>query len=221
MSAFTVAQCIAQAQYHLSDFPPSSDPQSLEIINDVQSDIVRVCVLYPDVPWVISLVSGQQEYALDPSIIHVLSAIWQWSANLGSQWPLQPTSVDQQDYQFQNWRAQNPQTPYRYYERGGNIGFVSAPNVTTVNGYPNVTIYTQVEQPFASTSSTLPAQTPTKDAWVWGMCARWATMQRRDDASGFADLATSARNDLIKYVNGRILRQKATIRQSYSTPRNL
>lgn len=219
--AYTVAQCIQQCLLHMSDFPPLTDSNALLLANLTQADIVRSVALYPETTFNISLVSGQQEYTLDPSIIHVTSAIWRWNNQVTAQIALIPTSIDQLDYEYPNWRAMSPATTYKYYERGGMLGLVPPPSQTTAAGYPIVILYTQTEQPFASTSSTLPAQVPTTDPWVWGMCARWAAMQRRDDAAGFADLALSARNDLIKFVNGRLLRQKSQMRQSYSRVRNL
>jgi hypothetical protein len=219
--AYTVDQCISQCKLHMSDFPLDTDPNALLLANLAQSDIVRAVALYPNTTWNITLVAGQQEYALDPSIIHITSAIWQWNNGVTSQVTLIPTSIDQLDYEYPNWRAMSPATTYKYYEYGGMLGLVPPPSQSTSGGYPTVILNTQVEQPFASTASTLPSQVPTTDPWVWGMCARWAAMQRRDDAAGFADLALSARNDLIKFVNGRLLRQKSQLRQSYSRVRNV
>jgi hypothetical protein len=131
------------------------------------------------------------------------------------------TSLDELDYQAPNWRSQTPANIYRYFELGGQLGFVPPPSIPTTAGYPNVTIFTTCSHPFSATSDTLPAQVPNKDAWVWGACARWANMQRRDDVAGFADLAQGALNDLIKFVNGRLPRQKPRVQQSFPRVRNL
>jgi hypothetical protein len=219
--AFTVAQCISQAQYHMSDFPPASDAQALSIMNDVQSDILRAVRLYPLTAFNITLIANQQLYTLDPSVYRIWSCIWQNNASISSQIKVLETSIDELDYQAPNWRSQSASNVYRYFELGGQIGFVPAPAFATSAGYPIIILNTSTAQPFATTSSTLPAQVPTKDAWVWRACARWATMQRRDDAAGFADLGESALNDLIDFVNGLLPRQKPRVQQSYPRVRNI
>jgi hypothetical protein len=218
--AFTVAQVMDQVRYHLADFPPNTDPQPLEIINDVQSDILRACRLYPLTVFNLTLVANQQFYTLDPSVYRIWSCLWQNNSNITSQIKVIETSVDELDYQAPNWRSQAPANIYRYFELGGQIGFVPAPSIPTTSGYPIVILNTTCSHPFTLTTDTLPAQVPTKDAWVWGACARWATMQRRDDAAGFADLAQASLNDLINFVNGRLPRQKPRVMQSYPRVRN-
>jgi len=194
---------------------------ALQIINDVQADILRAVRLYPVTTRTVTLISGQQFYALDPDIYRIWSCVWQNNANITSQIKIFETSRDELDYQAPNWQAQSPTITYKYFEDGGNIGFVPPPLIPTTSGYPIVKIYCTTASPLLSNEDTLPPQVPTPDAWVWGCCARWATMQRRDDAAGFADLATGAKDDLIRFVNGRLARQKSRVMQSYPRVRNI
>jgi len=291
MALFSVLDVVEQCQYHLSDFPPMDDPnnQALNIVNYVQSDIVRSVRLYPLVQFSITLVAGQQYYTLDPSIYHIWSCIWQNNSNITSQIKVFETSLDELDYQAPNWQSQTPANIYKYFEVGGQIGFVPPPSVPTSSGYPIVLLNTTVAHSLGGGSFTaslvstttitvtavgngsialgqavsgsgiptgtiiqsfgtgtgglgtyvisnaatltgsseiftgdfLAPQIPTMDAWVWASCARWATMQRRDDAAGFGDLAQGSKDDLINFVNARLARQKPRVMQSYPRVRNI
>lgn len=217
--AVLVSDVTAQVRMHESDFPLDSDSKALLLVNLAHADIVRAVRLYPITTFNINVVNGTQEYTLDSSIYRIWSALWVQDAN--TKLRIYETSIDWLDYNQPNWRMQSPSNqPYQYYEQGGMIGFVSTPNVTT-STYPYVLLECMTAQPFASISSALPPQVPTVDAWVWGVCARWSAMQRRDDAAYFSQLATSARNELISFVNGRLPRQKPMMIASYPRVRNL
>jgi hypothetical protein len=219
--AYLVSDVTAQVRDHMSDFPPDSDALALTLVNLVQTDIVRRVRIYPLQTFTINLVANQQEYDLDPTVWRIWSCLFNQDPNTNPR--IWETSIDELDAEMPNWRMATPSfTPYKYYEQGRKIGFWPTPNTSgsSPSTYPFITMYCLTTEPLASTASSFPSFLPTVDPWVWGVCARWAAMQRRDDVTYFTTLAEGSLNDLISFVNGVLVRQKPSVRANYRRPRN-
>jgi len=217
---FLVSDVTALVRDHMSDFPPDSSALALQLVNFAQSDIVRACRVYPTVEFKINLVNGQQTYPLDDTVVRIWRAYWWIAPQNGIR--IYETSIDELDDINPAWLNLSPANQaYRYYEDGRNLGLVPPPNIDSpVSGYPYVKIYCATQHQFATVSDPLPTFLTQMDAWVWGSCARWAAIQRRSDADYFADLAAGARTDLVRLVNGTLVRQKPQVRAAYSNIRN-
>lgn len=216
--AFLVSDVTARVRLHMSSFPQDVDANALIIMKDVHSSIVEQIDLYPVQTVDISLTSGTREYSLDPDIFQIKSGVYLTSAS--SYVPLWETSIDWLDYNAKSWRMQGTGQPTKYYELGGNIGFYPTPNTTTSGGYPIARLTVKKRNAITSISDSLPSQIPNLDAYVYGACLRYAQMNQADSIQKFQQLYALALEDLRRFIDGKLLRQKPSVRANTRRVRN-
>lgn len=204
---------------------------AVELFNEAHHYICGQVKLYPTQTAPVSLVAGQEEYPLTSIVPNTpaggILKIWQawYYTGPGSWAPVYPKNVDSlYEDAGPGFNLVTTGQAYGYYERGGNLGFYPTPNMTTVNGYPNVTIqYDTI--PVLGTSDFLPP-VDTIYPWVYYMC--W--MQVRADADKSADDLDKQKEAYWKWfldsmkklrdsVNGRIARDKARVATNVRRPR--
>jgi len=205
--AVTVTNLYTAAQTHFPDIPQAV---FLSLLNDVHQEIIENVRLTPDVAVTVNLTAGQQEYALPDTVLRIWEAAYMSEA--GDYQKLEQTNVDWLDYNAPTWRNYPPSTPYRVYDRGGNIGFVPAPDTSTSGGYPIVTLYCyQTSDTPLGIEDSLPAMARTGNAWLYRVLERWCDMYHQEQSQFFAGLSAREYERLISYSYGRMSRDKAAV----------
>ena len=189
--------------------------RALQLFNEAHLYILTQVRLVADLTTTISLTAGTQEYQLADGIAKVWDASYFTSS---SQWnPIRPTNVDSLFEDIgPNWQLQSAGQPWGFYERGGMIGFVPAPAVSTVGGYPSVTLY-YTPATNLGLDDTLPTNISSVYPWVYRMSELMALggngpfeekQARRDK---YAALFENAMHFLREYMYGRVARDRARV----------
>jgi hypothetical protein len=215
----TVAQVIDLVQGHL----PADSGRALQVFNEAHLYILTQVRLVPDVSSTIALISGQQEYSLPDGVAKIWDASYYSSAS--SYTPLQPTNVDSLFEDLgANWQLSSAGQPWGFYERGGMLGLVPAPNAATAAGFPNVTLfYTPATN--LGLQDTLPTNVSSVYPWVYRMCEKLALSFSKEVS--FADRVTmqvkfhqlfeQEMHYLREYMYGRVARDR--VRAAARIPR--
>lgn len=221
--AFVAADVIAKVREEIPSFyptgtdvdaTPETEGQAVSILNDVHAEIVTQCGLYMHTTLDVPFVAGVREYAFDGDVYGVVAG--SYVQGPGSSLPMRQTSVDRLDYEVPGWRDFGTRgSPFQYYLQGAAIGFWTTPNVTTVGGYPFARLTVLERSALTSLASPLPAQVPTLDAWVFGVCLRWCVRNDRAALELYAPLASRALGKLRDHVQARLLRDKPSVQPRY------
>jgi hypothetical protein len=176
--------------------------RGLQLLNEAHIEIIRNCHLIPDTTMTINLTAGTQEYALPDSCVRVWDAAY--FSNASSHTPLKPTNVDALYNQYgPNWQLQDAGVPWSFYERGGMVGLVPAPSVTTVTGYPNVTLY-YTAYTALDFYDTLPTTIFSMYPWVYFICAKQAVVTSPDKVAMYEGLYQKEMKQMQEAIFGRI-----------------
>jgi hypothetical protein len=163
----SVASVIDKAR----QYEPIDPGQALDLFNEAHHYICSQNHFYPIQYGTILLTSGTQEYALSgltPGLLKIWDAAYFTAATSWN--PIYPTNVDSAYYDRGPawWATTSKGQTFQYYERGGNIGFIPTPSVTSVAGYPFVMVqYSEI--PIMGSDDTLPP-VDTVFPWVFMMC---------------------------------------------------
>ena len=213
----TVRQVIDVA----TEMLPMDAGRALQVFNEAHLYILTQIRLVADTTTTVSLTAGQQEYSLPDNVCKIWDATYYSSA---SSWtPLKATNVDSLfEDMGANWQLQTSAQPWGFYERGGMLGFAPAPNVTTVGGYPSVTLfYTPATN--LGLDDTMPTNISTIYPWVYRMCelvsmggdAKFAEKAAMRDK--FHSLFEEQMHYLREYMYGRVARDR--VRAAVRIPR--
>jgi len=194
----------------------------LQLFNEAHLYITTQCKLVPDTTYVVPLVAGQQEYTLPDGVAKIWDA--SFFSNANSHVPMKATNVDSLFYDYgPNWQLLTPSSVVAvYYERGGMIGFVPAPAVTTVAGFPNVTLYYSPATNMGL-DDVLPTNIPSIYPWVYRMAELAAPgnggefQERMQKVAFYNGQFEKHMKWLREYVFGRVARDKP--RASSQVPR--
>lgn len=123
-----------------------------------------------------------QEYALQDTEVRIWSVELYTSAT--SHRPLTETSVEYLNIRQRGWRSRpTSNTTSMYYvwsnTTGRVIGLVPAPASAASGGYPLVRLYVS-QADVLTTASNIPAGLLTDDLYTYGMAARYAEDEHRD-----------------------------------------
>jgi hypothetical protein len=209
----TVQKIISIARRHFDGF---DDQEALTYLQAVHNKILRLVRVKPDEVYDQLLTAGVGSYALDP----LISRIWAASyvSGPGDVRPLSPRSVDELDWQTKGlWRTQSTGTPIWYDERAGRLILYPTPSESTSSGYPIVSLVVQ-KTAVLSLSSDLPVAVDEYDAWVYGLCRKYAAEKARDQFPAFEALYRQALNELIAFSEGKSARQMPNIQADVPRP---
>jgi hypothetical protein len=200
---YTAQRVIELAQ----ELAPMDPIRGLDLLNQAHLYITSQLHLIPDVTELITMVAGQAEYPLPDDVVAVWDAAY-WAGGYvaaGSNYkPLKQTNVDTLfEDSGPNWQLRPASTPWGYYERGGNIGFVFTPSVAS----DQVQIFYTPATTLGITD-TLPTNISSPYAWVYHMCYRAAAMP---DKAGFKQLFEDEIHYLKEYILGRMGRDRARV----------
>jgi hypothetical protein len=189
--------------------------RALQLFNEAHLYILTQVRLVPDTTYVLSLISGQQEYALPDGVAKIWDAAYYTSA--ASWQPLKPTNTDSlYEDQGPNWQLQNAGVPWGFYERGGMIGLTPAPATSTVAGFPSVTLFYTPGTPLGLDDS-LPTNISTIYPWVFRMCelAAMSGEAKLPDKVAFQEkfyaLFQQHMHYLREYMYGRVARDRVRV----------
>jgi hypothetical protein len=115
------------------------------------------------------------------------------------------------------WRTQPAGTPIWYDERAGRLILQPTPDISTSSGYPIVSLTVQ-KTDVLSVSSALPVAADDYDAWVYGLCRKYAAEKARDQFPAFEALYRQALNELIAFSEGKSARQMPNIQANVPRP---
>ena len=204
--AYTIAYCFTQAQRY---FPEITQAEFIDLINEVDNEIQPQVKLVPQNTASINLVAGTATYAIGDAV----DRIWDvaYISGVGQYLKLIPTSFDYLDYQMPGWRNVVASVPSMYYYDGGNIGLYPPPGTTTVAGYPIIQLAEQTQNAAYGIGGSLPGAPHTPDAWVFGVCFKWAAMHHRGEAQQWMAAYKDKIDDLKVYISGRNVRKKPKI----------
>jgi hypothetical protein len=209
----TVQKLISAARRHFDGF---DDQEALTYLQAVHNKILRLVRVKPDENYNQTLIAGVGSYALDPLISRIWSA--SYSGSSGDARPLYPGSVDELDWQTKGiWRTQPNGTPIWYDERAGRLILYPTPDTTTIDGYPSVPLVVQKTDALSLTDS-LPIAVDEFDAWIYGLCRKYAAEKARDQFPAFEALYRQALNDLIAFSEGKSARQMPNIQADVPRP---
>jgi hypothetical protein len=211
----TVAKLISLARRHFDTF---DDAEALTYAQAVHNKILRLIRVKPDEDVDISVTAGVNSYTLDAN--QLISRIWNatWYDSATSFRPLRPRSVDELDFQTRGiWRTQPASTPIWYDERAGKLILYPTPDTTTATGYPKVTLTVQKTDTL-TTSTVLPTAIDEYDAWIYGLCRKYAGEKARDQFQMFDALYTQALNDLVAFSQGKAAREMPNIQPNIPVP---
>jgi hypothetical protein len=174
--ASTVDQVVAKFR---RGYPDCGATRAGELFADAHREIITRLRLRETIV-TINLTDGTPEYDLGDSSLLVMGADYFRSAT--DYTPLNPTSVDHQDYDNPSWRGSLDEgDPLRYYLRNVPstdtskqvIGFLPIPDTTTATGYPIVKVYCQVEAAITG-AETVPPQLLSDDIYTMTMNHKYA-----------------------------------------------
>lgn len=126
--------------------------------------------------------TAAQEYALQDTELRVWSV--ELYASATSHRPLIETSIEELNIKNRNWRSTpTSNTGNRFYvwsnTTGRVIGVVPAPSSAASGGYPLLRLYVSVAA-VLTTSSEIVAGLENDDLYTYGMAARYALDEKRD-----------------------------------------
>jgi len=209
----TAQKIISLARRHFTEF---DDQEALTYLQAVHNKILRLVRVKPDEIYDQSLTLGVGSIALDPLISRIWSACYMSSSD--DVRPLYPRSVDELDWSTKGiWRTQPPGTPIWYDERAGRLILYPTPDTSTVSGYPIVRLTVQKTDTL-SLSSSLPTAADEYDAWVYGLCRKYAAEKARDQFVAFDGLYRQALNELIAFSEGKSARQMPNVQANVPRP---
>lgn len=209
----TAQKIISLTRRHFESF---DDQEALTYLQAVHNKILRLVRVKPDEEYDQALTAGVGEVALDPLISRIWSATYVTSADDAR--PLYPRSVDELDWQTKGlWRSQPAGTPMWYDERAGRLILYPTPDTTTIGGFPIVALTVQKTDEL-SLGSSLPIAVDEYDAWVYGVCRKYAAEKARDQFGDFDGLYRRALNDLIAFSEGKSARQMPNIQANVPRP---
>jgi len=143
---------------------------------------------------VILLIAGQQEYAITETVFQVDYSTYISAAGAGFGNKLFETNVEALNETSPTWRTDATGVPQQVYLSSAQIaavntetiGFVPAPNLTSVAGFPNVTLYGSFLQAadLLSTDTTL-VNLPNSQVYIEGVSFLAATEIRPQIAGAF------------------------------------
>jgi hypothetical protein len=183
--------------------------RAVDLFNEAHVEIIRNCHLIPDTTTTITLTSGTQEYALPDSCVRVWdAAYYSTSTNWVS---LEQTNVDTlfNDY-GPGWQLQSAGTPWSFFERGGNIGFMPAPNVTSTGGYPSVTLF-YTNYTALSFYDKLPTTIMSMYPWVYFICSKQAVVTAPDKVPMYHNLYEQEMKRMQEGIYGRVARDRPRV----------
>jgi hypothetical protein len=189
--------------------------RALQLFNEAHLYILTQVRLVPDTTLQVGLTQGTQEYALPDNVCKIWDAAYYTSA---SDWtPLKATNVDSLfEDSGPNWQLQASGQPWGFYERGGMIGFAPVPSVSTVSGYPNVTLF-YTPATGLGLDDTLPTNISSIYPWVYRMCELMALGgsgpfgEKQAKQARYAALFQDSMHYLREYMYGRVARDRARV----------
>lgn len=209
----TAQKIISLARRHFVGF---DDQEALTYLQAVHNKILRLVRVKPDETYDQVLTAGVGSMALDPLISRIWSAAYLSSAD--EVWPLYPRSVDELDWQTKGiWRSQPNGTPIWYDERAGRLVLYPTPSSSTSSGFPIVRLTVQKTE-VLTLSSPLPVAVDEFDAWIYGLCRKYAAEKARDQFPAFEALYRQALNELIAFSEGKSARQMPNIQANVPKP---
>jgi len=209
----TVQKIISLARRHFDAF---DDQEAMTYLQATHNKILRLVRVKPDEDYDLPLIAGTASYALQSTISRIWSATYKTSSS--DVRPLYPRSVDELDWQTKGiWRTQPNATPIWYDERAGRLILHPTPDTTTIDGFPIVTLTVQRTDTLTSTS-TLPVALDEYDAWIYGLCRKYAAEKSRDQFPAFEALYRQALNDLVAFSEGKSARQMPNIQANVPRP---
>ena len=176
----TVDQVIARARQTFGSIPLSSatSPNGLDLLNEVYGEMLfDVALLSQEVD--VTLTAGTNHYTLTTPM-RVFSARYVRSATTGDFRTLEPVSQDEQDERMlQYLRFQNSE-PIEFWtlpksDGTSELWLSPTPPTSTTGGYPKVTVRLTKYTAFSSGSDTLPVGLPSYEAFILGLCVKWAS----------------------------------------------
>lgn len=201
----TVAELISLTRGHFDTFDSG---EALTHLQAVHNNICRLVRVLPDESVDVSITAGASEYPI-ADLLRIWDAAY-WKSATDSK-ALIPRSVDQMDLETHGaWRRDQSSTPVWYDERAGSLVLHPAPDTTTASGYPKVVLSVSLVQPLDMTTS-LPAVAD-HEAWLYGLCRRYAAMKAAYKLQMFMALEQEAMNKLRRFSQGKAARQKPNLR---------
>lgn len=211
----TVQQLINLARRHFQLF---DEQEALTYLQGVHNKILRLVRIKPDETVDVSLTADTYNYTLATTIVRIWDARYVLSSTTGDSRPLYSRSVDQLDWETKGiWRTQPSATPIWYDERSGELILYPTPDTTTSAGYPKVTLTVQ-KTDVLTMASTLPTQVDEYDAWIYGLCRKYAAEKERDQYAFFDMAYRRALNDLISFSEGKAARDMPNIQADIPRP---
>lgn len=200
----------------IQELEPVDPIRGMQLLNEAHLYITSQLHLVPDQTVTVSMVAGQQEYTLPDAVVSIWDAAY-WSGGVVSggtrHKPLKATNVDTLfEDRGPNWQLEPASTPWCYYERGGMIGFVPAPN----NSVDQAVLY-YTPATTLLLSSTLPTNIPSAYAWVYHACGRACVAANAAKQPTYQGLFENEMHRLREYVLGRTGRDRARV--SFRVPR--
>jgi hypothetical protein len=206
-------QVINLARRHFVTF---DEQEALTYLQAVHNKILRLVRVKVDENVDLNMVAGTPNYAISSEIMR----IWSVTAydDVGMYRALRPKSVDELDYTYPVWKSLNSGQPIWYDERAGEMIFYPTPNVTTVAGYPIIRLRVQKTDTLTM-STTLPTMVDEYDAWIYGLCRKYATEKEKDQLPFFEQKYKQALRDLEGYSQGKAVRGKPALHPVIPIPR--
>jgi hypothetical protein len=202
-------------------FPDMSETIALDLLNLEHGELLARYPLRETTLDFTSIVADTPEYALAETAIRVDAAYYYSDADTPKQ--LEPLSVEEMDRMDPGWRTRDSGTPTHYYISAsatstGNLGLYPVPDTTTSSGYPKVTLYIRQNQTLGL-SDNIPNGMLNYDAYLAGICLRYAERRARDQVPFWQNRKDTARNQLEKYLAERGQNHAAVIKPAYMRPR--
>ncbi len=213
----------------LDYFPGQDSTTVLSALQQVHDDLCERYMVRRKTVYVDTLVAGTSEYNLPTtsgSIINITSAIYQATSNTGGDYPLEPTTVVDMNYEIPTWQTQPNSQPVRYMVDGGEVGASSprlvlfpAPNLTSSASYPRVRldcsmmeVLTTSGSPSAGQSNVLPPNCGI-NAWLYGTLCKLSEKLNDERYAIWKSEATAAERELSRYFAKA---QEATARTRFT-----
>lgn len=204
----TVSEIVSLARGHFETFDSG---EALALLQPVHNALCRQVRVRPDESVSLLITAGVSEYAV-PDALRIWDVCYMKDAS--SSVPLRPRSVDELDYgTYGAWRREAGSSPVWYDERAGNLVLYPAPSVTSSGGYPKVVVTVSKSQTLEMATA-LPDAVCDHEAWLYGLCRRYAAMKSPDKVQMFVALEKDSLQRLKSYSQGKAIRQKPNVRSS-------
>lgn len=203
----TVQELISLARGHFEGFDSG---EALVFLQAVHNDLLRRVRVRPDSALDVDLVAGTGRYALPSDVLRIWDAAYVASSSESS--PLRAKSVDELDSEDGGtWRRASTGMPLSYDERAGEVWLSPTPSLSTTDGYPKVVL--QVTRTTAlAMSDALPTAVPDWEAWLYGLCRRYAAMKSPASVQMFLALEKDAVERLQRFSLGKAARGRPVVR---------